>query len=111
MFSTGFQRLILARIAVPLLGGLLLAAAHGGGARAEEARKIYLLTGSDGYGVVECLTQKKNCGKIIADSWCEAHGHGPALAYGRADDVTSAIGPAQARAKIGAEAAVVSCGD
>ncbi|WP_159731092.1 hypothetical protein [Methylosinus sp. Ce-a6] len=110
-FSTDFQRLVLPRLAIPLLGGLLLAAAQGGARAVEAPRNVYLISGHEGYGVVECITQKKGCGKIVADSWCESHGHGPAVAYGRADDVTSAIGPASARRPATAEAAVVSCND
>ena len=28
---------------------------------------------------------------MVADAWCEAHGHGVAVAFGRADDVTGAV--------------------
>lgn len=111
MFSTDFQRVVLPRLAIPLLGGLLLAAAQGGARAAEAAKNVYLISGHEGYGVVECLTQRKDCGKIVADSWCESHGHGPAVAYGGAEDVTSAIGSASSRRPLTAEAAVVSCGD
>jgi len=36
---------------------------------------------------------------VVADAWCEAHGHGAALAFGHAD------------AAAGAEPYVVTCGD
>lgn len=114
MFLTEFQRFILPRIAAPLLGGLLLAAASQSGAHAaagDASRGVYVIADHEGYGVVECLTQKKDCGKIVADSWCEAHGHGPALAFGRADDLTASIGPAASRSAADAGAAVVACGE
>jgi hypothetical protein len=105
---------ILPRIAAPLLGGLLLAAAFQNGARAEalapSATNVYVISGAEGYGVVECLTEKKDCGKIVADSWCEAHGHGLAKAFGRADDMTASIGPTPARLAE-ASSAIVACGE
>ena len=36
-------------------------------------------------------SRRKACGRVIADAWCEAHGYGRSLAYGRADDVTGAV--------------------
>ncbi len=113
MFFVESERFSLPRIVAPLIGGLLLAAAYQSGARAapvDAPRGIYVISDHEGYGIVECMTQKRGCGKIVADSWCEAHGHGPALAFGQADDVTSSIGPAS-RAKTSAGAAVVTCSD
>jgi hypothetical protein len=108
MLPLEFPRFILPRIAAPLLAGLALAASHGP-SRAEEARGVYILPGHDGYALVECLTQKKGCGKAVADSWCEAHGHGPAQAYGRADDITGSVGAASA--SLDADSAIVTCGE
>lgn len=111
MLSIEFQRFILPRIAVPLLAGLVLAASHGQARAAADAHGVYVIPGHDGYALVECITQKKGCGKIVADSWCESHGHGPAQAYGRADDITGSVGAAAASVKLDADAAVVTCGE
>ena len=46
-------------------------------------------------------------GKTVADAWCEAHGHGPALAYGLASDLTASIG--HVAPKIDKDAVVITC--
>lgn len=105
---------ILPRIVAPLLAGLLLTAAFHSSSQAApaaSAHAVYIVSVQDGYGVLECLTRQNDCGKIVADSWCESHGHGPALAFGRAEDVTGSI-PTEARRKsASSEAASVTCGD
>jgi hypothetical protein len=96
------------RILAPLLAGLAMAAGLNEG-RAEPARQsVYLLSDSDGYGLAECITQKRDCARIVADSWCEAHGHGPATAFGSAD-LTGAISKASSESTAGA--ATVTCAD
>jgi hypothetical protein len=104
---------ILPRIVAPLLAGLLLTAAFHSSSQAApaaSAHAVYIVSVHDGYGVLECLTQQNDCGKIVADSWCESHGHGPALAFGRAEDVTGSI-PVEARRRSATDAASVTCGD
>jgi hypothetical protein len=68
-----------------------------------------VISDSEGYGVVECITQNRECGRIVADSWCEAHGHGMAKAFGRADDITASIGSSAPRPEQGA--AIVACNE
>lgn len=109
---TKFDASAWSRIIAPLLAGLTLAAAYQNHAQATPAsRPIYIISERDGYGVVECVTQKRDCGKIVADSWCEAHGHGPALAFGRADDITASIGPQRPAAPQGSGAAIITCSE
>lgn len=67
-----------------------LCASQTGRAGAAEGH-IFIVAGADGYGVEDCLAQKSECGRVVADAWCEAHGHGAAIAYGPAADVTDAI--------------------
>jgi hypothetical protein len=106
------------RIIAPLLGGLLILAAAQNQAQAAPAegaatsRRLYVISDHDGYGLLECLTQKRDCGKIVADSWCESHGHGPALSFGHADDVTASVAAVSSVAKRAPEssgAAVIAC--
>jgi hypothetical protein len=52
---------------------------------------LFIVAASDGYGVEDCLGGEGGCGQVVADAWCEAHGHGAAVAFGRTDDVTGAI--------------------
>lgn len=113
MFVTKFEESVLPRIVLPLLAGLLLAAANQNAhaASALATRAIYVISEYEGYGIVDCLTQKRECGRLVADSWCEAHGHGPALAFGRADDITSSSGTRALPASTNAGAAIVTCSD
>jgi hypothetical protein len=51
----------------------------------------FIIAATDGYGVEDCLAEGGDCGRVVADAWCEAHGHGAAISFGVADDVTGAI--------------------
>ena len=75
------------RLAAPLAFGLVTAASYT--ARAAEPTAFILPGGDeDGYGIGECLRSGSPCGRVIADAWCEAHGHARALAFGSAADAT-----------------------
>lgn len=78
-------------------------------ATAAAQRAIYVVSEFEGYGVADCLTQRMECGQLVADSWCKAHGHGPALSYGRADDVAGSTGTDRRPTTPQADAAVVAC--
>ena len=78
------------------------------GGRAEGAHS-FIVAANDGYGVQDCLGEGGECGRVVADAWCEAHGHGAALAYGRARAV-AAVSVAAATVS-DAEPYVVTCGD
>ncbi len=71
----------------------------------------YVIPATDGYGISECLHGQSDCGRVMADSWCEAHGHAHALAYGTGDDVTGSTGSSSAIQKIAANDVVIRCGD
>lgn len=43
-----------------------------------------VIAANDGYGVEECLAEGRECGQVVADAWCEAHGHGAAVSFGLA---------------------------
>jgi hypothetical protein len=90
------------RRAFALLGLLsTLAAATSAGmlATSEESRAAgradatFVVPANDGYGFGECLTGASSCGKVIADSWCEAQGFRKAVSFNlvAAEDVTGAI--------------------
>ena len=51
----------------------------------------FVVPPSDGYGVADCMKPGEECGQVIADAWCEAHGHAHATAFGLTDDVTGTI--------------------
>ena len=118
---TRFEHDILPRVVAPALATLLLLAASGSGARA--ASNVFVISDTEGYGIMDCLTDGKSCGRIVADAWCEAHGLGPANAYGRASDITAATPVSASTAatpvsasttaptRIPDDAMVVACGD
>lgn len=101
-------------VVLPLVAGLILSTAFSLPSRAAES---YTIPASDGYGIGECMESGNDCGRVMADSWCEAHGHAHVLAYGTNEDVTGAIkasttsGPAPASAAGAAGEIVIRCGD
>ncbi len=95
-----------------LLAGALFGAGYACDAQAESrASAAYVISDQEGYGLTECLTRKADCGKIVADPWCAAHGHGAARTFGRANDVTASIDVHAARASSEPDAAVIACVD
>lgn len=59
---------------------------------AAASEQTFLIPASDGYGVADCLTGGSECGKVVANAWCEAKGFGLASSFGlvAAEDVTGA---------------------
>lgn len=106
------EKILWPTVIAPFLAGLLASTVlHSKAQAAPEPRPVYVISDHEGYGVVECLTQNHDCGRIVADSWCEAHGHGPAMAYGRADDITASITPAGGRPAKVSGAAIITCAE
>jgi hypothetical protein len=111
----------LGRIVLPLAAGLLLLSTLARSpAQADEpprpaekrATTIFVIAANEGYGVMDCLVDGVVCGKVVADSWCEAHGKGVATAYGLASDITGSI-PVQAERaqRPGPNDVIVACAD
>ncbi len=44
-------------------------------ARSGEGHTL-IIPPNDGYGFEECLTPGSQCGLVVADAWCKAHGFG-----------------------------------
>jgi hypothetical protein len=66
------------------LGGLS-AAALAIPAKADESRTL-IIPSNDGYGFEECLKAGSECGLIVADAWCKAHGFGASKSFGPQPD-------------------------
>jgi hypothetical protein len=97
------------RILAPLLAGLVLASAAQQSSRAAPDN-VYTIA-DDGYGLGDCVAQRKECGKAVADAWCESHGHGDAVAFGSASEVTGAI-QVNTKGRVARESdAMVRCSD
>ena len=94
--------------ALPILVGMALWAGGDVASRAAE-RHSFIIAANDGYGIDDCLGEANDCGHVVADAWCETHGHGHALAFGRADDVTGSI--ASDGPSIVERPYVVTCGE
>lgn len=110
ILSSKYEKSLWPRLAAPLVAGLLVSAAYHSNVQAAPMA-TYVVSDQDGYGVMECLTQKSDCGRIVADAWCESHGHGPSLAYGRAEDVTASLASDAPRQPLQPGAAIVSCSE
>jgi hypothetical protein len=94
------------RIAAPLtLAGFVLCAAQIDRGQAGEAHS-FIVAANDGYGIQDCLGEGGECGRVVADAWCQANGHGAALTFGRTGNVSLAATRGE-----GAEPYVVTCGD
>jgi hypothetical protein len=77
---------------------IALAAFLFAGAAAAETR-IFLVDGSDGYGIDRCLASGERCGEAAASALCRARDFAQAIEFGRADSngITGAL-PAGAAA-------------
>jgi hypothetical protein len=71
------------------------------GQRGAGADAIFLVPANDGYGVGNCLASGGDCGQLVADAWCEAHGFARAASFGptSAEDVTGALDPVSDRSR------------
>ncbi len=80
-------------------------------ARAQDGTD-YTISEDEGYGIADCMHAGRECGRVIADSWCESHGHAYVLAYGMGADVTGSVAsPTSPITKISADDVVIRCGD
>ena len=68
-------------IVLPLLVAGLVDVGPIAAARAETSHE-YVVAANDGYGLEDCLAAGSECGHVVADAWCDAHGHGHALSFG-----------------------------
>ncbi len=71
--------------------GLAVALFVAGSILPGHASENYVIPSSDGYGIGDCMHAGMDCGRVIADSWCESHGHAHVLAFGTVEDVTGSI--------------------
>lgn len=74
------------------LGTAALLALSTAGAMAQSPPKGVYFMPAGGYSVDECLAKSAECGRVVANAWCEANGHGKARAYGSASDITFSAG-------------------
>ena len=63
------------------LSAILAAIALALPSRADGSRTL-IIPSNDGYGFEECLKTGAECGLIVADAWCKAHGLGAPKSFG-----------------------------
>ena len=63
----------------------------------------FLIASTAGYGVEDCLGEGGECGRVVADAWCEAHGHVAALDFGQQIEPGAAL--------TGSRPYFITCGD
>ncbi len=116
-----FEHVYLPRILLPLLGGLFVICALQTAARAETGvlalgADSYVVKADEGYGVNDCIRGGDDCAKVVADAWCEAHGHGDAKAFGLArENITASIVKSSAKSAaqphISADDVFITCSE
>ena len=87
------------RLVLFLPGGILAALVLKIPAGADESRTLIIPT-NDGYGFEECLKPGSQCGLVVADAWCKAHGFAGSNGFGPAGPADVAPGSVH-----------VTCGD
>jgi hypothetical protein len=73
-----------------------------GATRAAAKDATFLIPAADGYGVADCLTAPDSeCGRVVADAYCEAQGFAKSESFGRAaaEDVTASVEAAPMRSE------------
>jgi hypothetical protein len=60
---------------------------------ATSTQATFIIPANDGYGIGDCASSGSTCGKVVADSWCEAQGFARSESFGIADatEVTGAL--------------------
>jgi hypothetical protein len=84
------------RFVLFLLGGILAAAALAIPSKADGSRTL-IIPSNDGYGFDECLRAGSECGIIVADAWCKAHGFGASKSFGPETASTADAAPSSFR--------------
>jgi hypothetical protein len=104
--ARGHRRVL--RLLLFLLVGTLAAFALKIPAEADDSRSLTLIIPpNDGYGFEECL-KGSQCGLVVADAWCKAHGFAGSSGFGPADDGTL---DESSRSTIEPGSFHVTCGD
>lgn len=75
-----------------LMSGALAAGAVALPSRAEESRTL-VIPSNDGYGFDDCLKTGSECGLVVADAWCKAHGYGASKSFGPGTESSAEAAP------------------
>jgi hypothetical protein len=101
LMDPAYDRRKLFRWVLFFLSGSLAVIALALPSRAEESRTL-IIPPNDGYGFEECLKAGSECGLVVADAWCKAHGFGASKSFGPETEGASDAAPGSV---------FVTCGD
>ena len=73
-----------------VLLGIAFSGIHMTGSPAHESRSFFIV-GTTGLGVEDRRDEVSECDRLVANAWCEAHGHGGAVKFGRTVDNSGAV--------------------
>jgi hypothetical protein len=71
-------------------------------AGADEGRTL-IIPPNDGYGFEECLTPGSQCGLVVADAWCKAHGFASSQGFRPETSGTAGVPAGSIRVTCGGE--------
>lgn len=76
-------------------------------------QRTFLIPAGDGYGVADCISSKAECGRIVANAWCESKGFARASAFGLAsrEDFTGSVSKAKTASAPPEQPLVITCGE
>lgn len=76
-------------------------------------QRTFLIPAGDGYGVADCISSKSECGRIVANAWCESKGFARASEFGLAsrEDFTGSVSKAKTAAAPPEQPLVITCGE
>jgi hypothetical protein len=62
-------------------------------AAATDIDSTFVISANDGYGLGDCLASGNDCGRIVANAWCETQGFARAASFGlaQAEEFTGAL--------------------
>lgn len=68
--------------------------------RAEGTPSVFLIPQAEGYGMSNCLAEGSECGRIVAQAWCESKGFDKVASWGVAGpaDITGSVTSSRATA-------------
>lgn len=79
--------------------------------RAKSEQSVFLLPPSDGYGMADCIAENRECGRIVANAWCESKGYAKAASFSLVSP-TEITGSIHGRGRKASEPPVmISCAD
>lgn len=79
--------------------------------RDKSEQSVFLLPQADGYGVADCISGNRECGKIVANAWCESKGFARAASFGVVSptEITGSVGGRNSATK--EPPLMISCAD